>query len=96
MTLLHGDCREVMAGMEPNSVDALTVGRTRQTGRIAYDGGQMGHRLARCPEHGESFTTGTNAYKCGCQFVRVPLRDAPQPRPPAVTGLPLFALMAAD
>lgn len=87
--------RRRIAHWAEHGADGLKMAAPAAMGGLRrYGNGKgMGDTVRRCPEHGESFPSGSNHYRCGCPAVRVPPIDVSKP-PPAVTDLPLFAAVA--
>jgi DNA modification methylase len=95
---LNDIARHRIAHWQRYGEDGLKYAKAVYGGPRRYGGGKgMGDTVRRCPEHGESFPSGSNHYRCGCPAVRVPAMDVaekPQPAPTHAT-LPLF-VEAAD
>lgn len=49
--------------------EARANGKGKSSAKRSVYGLASTSRIPRCPEHGESFTTASNVYKCGCPFV---------------------------
>ena len=82
--------RRIAFWRENGDKPVKAIGPKESTGRS--QGWRQGSRSPRCPEHGESFTSGSKHYRCGCPFVRGKEHDPSlrQPRPTVLQpALPL-------
>lgn len=87
-----GIARRRIAHAEQHGENWLKGAKAAYGGPRRYGGGKdMGDTVRRCPEHGESFPSGSNSYRCGCPVVRVPDPIATEASDPTLDYGPLFA-----